>query len=185
MRIISGFLKGKKVEGYHIDGTRPTMDRVKESVFGSIQNVVPSSVVLDLFAGSGSLGLEAISNGAGKAYFVDNNKEVIRTLKKTVSDFSILNKCVLLEKDYKEAISYFVKNDIKFDIVFLDPPYKMECIEEILETITKEKILTKNAVVVCEYQKDKLKENYGNLQLVKSKKYGDKFVNIYYMKNED
>ena len=73
MRIISGKYKGKKLKGFDIDGTRPTMDRVKESLFGIIQNYIYDSMVLDLFAGSGALGLEAISNGAKKVIFVDNN----------------------------------------------------------------------------------------------------------------
>lgn len=179
MRIISGFLKGKKVDGYFIEGTRPTMDRVKESIFGSIQNDVSQSVVLDLFAGSGSLGLEAISNGADKGYFVDNNQEVVRVLKKTISNFSIESKCVILEKDYKDALAYFEKNHIKFHIIFLDPPYKMKCIEEILEEIVQKNLLFDSGIVVCEYQLDQLKNNYGALSFIKDKKYGDKFVKIY------
>ena len=70
MRVISGSLKGRSIKGFDIDGTRPTMDRVKESVFGSIQSYIPNSLVLDLFAGSGALGIEAISNGARECYFV-------------------------------------------------------------------------------------------------------------------
>ena len=73
MRVISGVLKGRKIEGYDIEGTRPTMDRVKESVFGSIQDYIKDYIVLDLFAGSGNLGIEAISNGSEYCYFIDNN----------------------------------------------------------------------------------------------------------------
>ena len=80
MKVISGILKGRNIEGYNIDGTRPTMDRVKESLFAIIQNNIKNSIVLDLFAGSGSLGIEAISNGANTCYFIDNNKEVIKVL---------------------------------------------------------------------------------------------------------
>ena len=78
MRVISGKYKGKNLIGFDIDGTRPTMDRVKESLFGIIQNNIKNSVVLDLFAGSGSLGIEAISNGASEVYFIDNNIELIK-----------------------------------------------------------------------------------------------------------
>ena len=80
MKVISGLYKGRKIDGYDIDGTRPTMDRVKESIFGSIQNYVPDSIILDLFAGSGNLGIEAISNGAKYGYFVDNNKIAYNTI---------------------------------------------------------------------------------------------------------
>ena len=86
MRVISGKYKGKRINGYDIDGTRPTMDRVKESMFGTIQDYIKDSVVLDLFAGSGNLGIEALSNGALKGYFVDNNKKVIDTIKKNIDE---------------------------------------------------------------------------------------------------
>ena len=84
MRVISGTLKGKNIKGYNISGTRPTMDRVKESVFSTIQDSIKNSVVLDLFAGSGQLGIEAISNGSKLCYFIDNNKEAINTIKKNL-----------------------------------------------------------------------------------------------------
>ena len=77
MRVISGSLKGRNIKGFNIEGTRPTMDRVKMSVFGSIQNYIKDSIVLDLFAGSGNLGIEAISNGCKYCYFIDNNKNAI------------------------------------------------------------------------------------------------------------
>ena len=72
MRVISGFLKGRNIKGFDIDGTRPTMDRVKESIFSTIQNYIDDAIVLDLFSGSGNLGIEAISNGCKTCYFVDN-----------------------------------------------------------------------------------------------------------------
>ena len=80
MRIISGKYKGKKLDGFDIEGTRPTMDRVKESLFGIIQNNLKDSICLDLFAGSGSLGIEALSNGASACYFVDKNKQILNIL---------------------------------------------------------------------------------------------------------
>ena len=83
MKVISGLLKGRNIEGFNIEGTRPTMDRVKESIFSTIQFEIRDSIVLDLFAGSGNLGIEAISNGATKCYFVDNNKVAINTINKT------------------------------------------------------------------------------------------------------
>ena len=87
MRVISGELKGRIIKGFTLEGTRPTMDRVKESIFSSIQLKVPNSICLDLFAGSGSLGIEAISNGASKCYFVDCNKEAIKVLNKVADKF--------------------------------------------------------------------------------------------------
>ena len=84
MRVISGKYKGKNFEGFNINGTRPTMDRVKESLFGTIQNYLKDSIALDLFAGSGSLGIEALSNGAKTCYFVDNGREIKKILQKNL-----------------------------------------------------------------------------------------------------
>ena len=100
MRIISGKYKGKKLLGDNIDGTRPTMDRVKESLFGIIQNNIKNSICLDLFAGSGSLGIEALSNGANTCYFVDNNKIVIDTLNKNTLN---IEGSIIIKDDYLNA----------------------------------------------------------------------------------
>ena len=87
MRVISGLYKGRILDGFDIDGTRPTQDRVKESLFGSIQDYIEDSVVLDLFAGSGNLGIEALSNGAKECYFVDNNKIAINTINNNLNNY--------------------------------------------------------------------------------------------------
>ena len=116
MKVISGTLKGRNIKGFNIDGTRPTMDRVKESLFASINSYIPESVVLDLFAGSGNLGIEAISNGANKCYFVDNNKICIKTINENVECFNIKDKANILNMDYKLALKHFKNNKIKFDL---------------------------------------------------------------------
>lgn len=108
MRIISGKYKGREIKGYNIDGTRPTMDRVKESLFASIQNYIKNSICLDLFAGSGSLGLEALSEGANACYFVDNNKIVIDTLKQNLTKLNVEEKYYLIKKDYIEALKHLI-----------------------------------------------------------------------------
>ena len=148
MRVISGYLKGRKVEGYNTPGTRPTMDRVKESMFASIQNDISSSVVLDLFCGSGSLGIEAISMGASKCYFVDNGKEILKYLNKNINNLNIKDKSIIIEKDYKEALLYFKDHNIKFNIILVDAPYKMEVMEEIINLVNKYdlKFLTSSSV---------------------------------------
>ena len=89
MKIISGKYKGRNLEGFDIVGTRPTMDRVKESLFGTIQNYIDDSVVLDLFSGSGNLGLEALSEGAKYAYLVDHNHKAIKIINKNISTIGI------------------------------------------------------------------------------------------------
>lgn len=177
MRIISGFLKKREIKGYTIDGTRPTMDRVKESMFAIIQDVIKDKVCLDLFAGSGNLGIEAISNGAKKCYFVDNNKVAIKTITDNIENLQIQNKCEVIHKDYMDALNYFKENRIKFHIVFLDPPYDNLIINEILDFLYKNKILKRNAIVICEYQKGEIKSEY--FEIEREKKYGYKKVCIY------
>lgn len=183
MRVISGFLRSRVIKGYDIKGTRPTMDKVKESIFAMIQNEVNNSTCLDLFAGSGSLGIEAISNGALKTYFVDNNYIAIKTIKENINNLKICNYSVILNKDYKDSLVYFKNNNIKFNIIFLDPPYKELIIENILKLINELNILEDNGIVICEYEKDSLQDNYGSLYLIKTKNYGDKNVNIYNKRN--
>ena len=180
MRVISGYLKGRNILGYNTPGTRPTMDRVKESMFASIQNYINESIVLDLFCGTGSLGIEAISMGANKCYFVDNGKEILKYLNKNIENMNIKDKSIVINKDYKEALIYFKNNNIKFNIVLVDAPYKMEVMEEIIKIINKYDLLYDNGILVLEYSSDKLLDNYDNLGLYRSKRYGDKYVTIYH-----
>lgn len=178
MRIISGSLKGRTINNYNIIGTRPTMDRVKESVFATIYSKIEDSIVLDLFCGSGSLGIEAISNGSKYCYFNDSNKIVINKLKTILKEFKIEDKCYYTILDYNLALKYYKDNNIKFDIVFLDPPYKDLIIEDILNTLDNYKLLNKDSLVICEYSSSINNEN-NNYELIKNKRYGDKYINIY------
>ena len=179
MRVISGNLKGRNIKGFNIEGTRPTMDRVKMSIFGSIQNYIKDSIVLDLFAGSGNLGIEAISNGCKYCYFIDNNKNCIKCINENLTNFNITNKEKTILTDYSKALNSFNKNNIKFDIIFIDPPYKYENINNIVSTITEYNILNKDGLLVLEFKYDNILVDNNTYTLSKSKKYGDKYVYIY------
>lgn len=184
MKIISGKYKGRKILGYDIEGTRPTQDRIKESLFGMIQNWLYDSKVLDLFAGSGNLGLESLSNGSISCTFVDHNIKCVNSIKKTIETIEIENTEVL-NLDYKKALDLFSKNARKFDIIFLDPPYKYKNLEELLEEITKKDLIEDQGIIVCEYEQDNLNDTYQNLKRIKEKKYGQKNISIYqYLKQE-
>ena len=175
MRIISGKYKGRKLVGFDIDGTRPTMDRVKESLFGIIQNNIKNSIVLDLFAGSGSLGIETISNGAKCAYFVDNNIELINIIK---SNTKSMNEDIhIIKSDYKIALDLFKNSNIKFDIIFLDPPYKLNLINECIDKIIDNNLVNKDGIIVCEYENEDVDNS--KLSLVKYKEYGSKKIKIF------
>lgn len=170
MRVISGKYKGKKLLGFDIDGTRPTMDRVKESLFGMIQNKIEDSVCLDLFAGSGSLGIEALSNGAKKCIFVDNGKQVLKVLESNLKE---IDNSILIKDNYLDALD---KINDKFDIVFLDPPYKLNLITPSINKLLENNLLNDDAIIVCEYENEIIDSN---LEVIKEKKYGSKNIRIY------
>ena len=175
MRVISGKYKGKNLIGFNVDGTRPTMDRVKESLFASIQNNIKDSVVLDLFAGSGSLGIEALSNGAKEAYFIDNNIELLKIIKKNT--IGIKENIHIIKSDYKNALEIFKTSGIKFDIIFLDPPYKFNLINDCLDIIINYDLLSKDGIIICEYENESVENE--NLELLKFKSYGSKKIKIF------
>ena len=174
MRIISGKYKGRVLEGFDIEGTRPTMDRVKESLFAQIQMFIPESTVLDLFSGSGNLGLEALSEGASSAVLVDFNPKAIKVIQRNIEKLGVEN-CKVLGMDYLKAIHSLEE---KFDIIFLDPPYQTNYIEKSIEEITKKDLVKKGGIIVCESDSiDKIiyPEVYSE---IKNRTYGDKTIVI-------
>lgn len=176
MRVISGKLKGRKIEGFDLDGTRPTMERVKESLFAMIQDKLDGAIVLDLFAGSGNLGIEAISQGAKEAILVDYNIKAIKVIEKNANNLNIEPFTSIVHSDYIKAIERY--KDTKFDIIFLDPPYKTDFIEKSIKKITEYDILSDFGIIVCESSMiDKIV--YPSIySVVKDRKYGDKYVVI-------
>ena len=175
MKIISGKYKGRNIEGHNLDGTRPTMERVKESLFAIIQNYLDGAVVLDLFSGSGNLGIEALSEGASFAYLVDYNKKASDTIKRNLNTIGIKD-AEVINLDYKKALKYL--KDKKIDLIFLDPPYKTDFIEQSIKLIDEYNILSNEGLIICENDSlDKIvyPDNY---EVVKDRKYGDKWVVI-------
>lgn len=181
MKVISGILKGRNIDGYNIEGTRPTMDRVKESVFAMIQSNLKGACVLDLFAGSGNYGIEAFSNGAKKIYSNDYNRKCIEVIKKNLIRFNILDNFELLNFDYLKCLNYLNEKNIKFDLVFLDPPYEMMIYKRVINYLSEKMMLNDGALIICETTDANLGNSakFDNLELIKSKKYGEKYVLIY------
>ena len=173
MRIISGKYKNKKLIGFDIEGTRPTMDRVKESVFGMIQNYLKNSIVLDLFAGSGSIGIEALSNGASKCYFVENGKDIYKILVKNLTDIDC---SYVIRDDYFNALNSFKDKSIKFDIIYIDPPYHLCLMNKSIKYIEDNNLLNDGGIIICEYEEEKPICSYN---LIKNKKFGKTNIAIY------
>lgn len=178
MRIISGIYKGRKIVGYNLKNTRPTMDRVKESLFAMIQDKLKDKVVLDLFAGSGSLGIEALSNGAKYCYFVDHSNDAINILINNINQFNITN-ALIIKNDFLSSLEDFKKNGVTFDIIFLDPPYNENYLDIAIKKILALSLLNKGGLIICEFAENYLMNDYYPLKLIKAKNYGPKNIFIY------
>ena len=147
MRVISGTARGTKLSSIDDLSTRPTLDRVKEPLFSIIQAHIPDANVLDLFAGSGALGIEALSRGSKFCVFCDKSYKSINMLKQNVEKTKFQDKCLIVNEDYKKCIE---KQNIKFDIIFIDPPYKYDIGVDSIDRIIKQKLLSKDGIIVLE-----------------------------------
>ena len=150
MRIISGKHRGTKL--YTLEGldTRPTLDRVKEPLFSILQFDLPEAVVLDLFAGSGALGLEAISRGAKKAILCDNSFEAIHIIEQNVEKLKVKSEVQILKKDYLAVLEMLKNKKEKLDMVFLDLPYHTDFAEKASEKIGEYDLLKKDGIIIIE-----------------------------------
>lgn len=179
MRIISGTYKNKIVKGFDIVGTRPTMDRLKESMFAMIQTKIRGSVCLDLFAGSGNLGIEALSNGASACYFCDHNKIAYQTILENIKKIQIKEETHVLKMEYQDAFNHLKKGKVLLDLVFLDPPYGQNLISDTIRMLEDQGLLNEDAYIVCEHEEENITSH---LPILKTRDYGSKTVTIYQYK---
>lgn len=176
MRIITGKAKGTKL--CTLDGedvTRPTSERAKEAIFSMIQFEIEGRRVLDLFAGSGQLGLEAVSRGASYAMFVDSSRDAMAIVKKNAQKAGMFSECGYLVSDYRSYLRKAAGREL-FDIVFLDPPYSSDNLCDALLRLHEEKLIKDTGLVVCEYDRKGIIEECGELvgkySTVKTNSYG-------------
>ena len=177
MRIISGVFKGKKISTPVDIKTRPLKDLTKESIFNILQHSnkfninIEKSIVLDLFSGVGSFGIECISRKAKKVFFVENYEKVLPVLKKNLNDLRSFKNFEIIKKDiYKNDV--FNSFNLNFDIIFLDPPYRDNNIEKILIKIKNSKILKKKGVIILHRHKKDSEVFSEEFKIVEEKKYG-------------
>ena len=149
MKIITGIAKGMNLETLEGEATRPTSQRVKEAVFSMIQFDIEGASVLDLFAGSGQMGLEALSRGAKKATFCDSSRDAVDIVMRNAKKSRLFDKCRISNCSYEQMIRGLSGKE-QYDIIFIDPPYKDNCIPKVLELLTKGNIISDNAFVICE-----------------------------------
>ena len=177
MRIITGEYRGRKLEtpiGYDV---RPTTDKVKEAIFNLLQNDIYDSVCVDLFAGTGSLGLEALSRGAKRCYFCDNARASLNMIKNNIKHCGANEKSIVLAGDYSKTLTRIKE---QADIIFLDPPYASGLYEKCLGLIQELDLLSDDGIIVAEHDKyDEMPEQVGSLIKVKERRYGKILVSIY------
>lgn len=181
MRIITGSAKGKKLVSLEGDATRPTSERIKEAVFSSIQFDVEGRRVLDLFAGSGQMGLEALSRGATKATFIDLSREAMDIVKQNARATGFFDVSHFLVSDWRNYIRKASGRE-QYDLVFVDPPYAMECCADAAAYLAKTELIIPGAIVVLESGEEEISLDDPRLagyRVIKSTHYGKKtFVNI-------
>ena len=153
MRIIAGTFRSRKLETLEGLKTRPTLDKTKGAIFSSIGGYLPGFTILDVFGGSGALSLESISRGAKKAYILDNNIDAIEIIKKNAIALNSMKELTILYGDYKQILTRF-KNTNQFDLIFLDPPFKLKVIDELVTYIIENNLLAEDGYIVCEYPKE-------------------------------
>lgn len=182
MRIISGEARGRKFEapaGHH---TRPTTDRVKESLFGILQFEMEGAVILDLFSGSGNLGWEAVSRGAKKAYLNDQDAACAQLIRRNAKHLGFEDRATISAFPFEMCLKKLKQQQVLLDIIFLDPPYGLGLEDQAIEIIEKEELLRERGCIVVEHQRS-VAPKFPVEGSVDSRCYGDICVSIY-RKNE-
>jgi len=183
MRVISGTAKSRKIKVPRIQGTRPTLDNVREALFNILGEVVRGKSIVDLYAGSGSLGIEALSRGAKSVTFVDSNPKCAFVVRDNLKNLGFSEQAVVLNLKAGQAIERFGRSKKRFDIVILDPPYGMA--KKSLNDLAKSDILkTCSFVIVEHYKKEILPEKDRILTHKRTACYGDTCLSFYYVKSE-
>ena len=185
VRVISGSARGLKLNTPGDDRVRPTTDRVKEAMFNIVQDWVYDSQVLDLFAGSGALGIEALSRGASQAVFCDNSLDSIKIIKSNIEKARVADRSQIVSGDFKRCLRDMEAKNQSFDIIFVDPPYYKGLFEEVLDTIRSCKILKKDGIVIVEHDAKRPIGQVEGLEVYKEKKYGITMLTFYCLEDDD
>lgn len=180
LRVISGKAKGVKLKALQGTDTRPTSDKVKGSIFNILAPYVEDSKVLDLFSGTGNLGIEAVSRGASYAHLIEKNRKCHDIIMENINKTKLKDKIKLIITDVYSALKSFSRSDEKFDLIFMDPPYLKGFILPCLEAINDFALLNIDGIIVVEHDvKDTIPEAIGNIVKFKEKKYGTTMVSFY------
>ena len=179
MRIISGVLKGRRLTTPKGQGVRPTSDRVKESIFNILGGEVEDKIVLDLFAGTGNLGIEALSRGARKALFVENGRQALKLIQRNLAQCGMEGRSEILAKDVNRAIGILKEKGDLFDLILLDPPYGKGWVGRTLMKLQSERVYHENSILVIQHdRREPLLDISNRWTLLRERKIGDTVVSF-------
>jgi 16S rRNA (guanine966-N2)-methyltransferase len=185
MRIIGGKAKGRTLHFPSGSKERPTSDFLREALFNLLGSL-EDKTFLDLFAGSGSVGLEAASRGAQGVYFVEKNKSLVVVIKKNIQTCCLDKSCCIIAQDVKQGLGDLFKKKCKFDVIFIDPPYNRDIVGITLNLLNKYRMFKEDGVIVIQHS---VKESfsgllYNNIYLTDQRKYGDNALTFIKMENK-
>ncbi|WP_156299444.1 16S rRNA (guanine(966)-N(2))-methyltransferase RsmD [Streptobacillus canis] len=180
MRITSGYLKNRVILSRIGKETRPTLERVKEAIYSIISTKVEDAIFLDLYSGTGNMTFEAISRGASRAVMIEMDKEALRVIIENVNNLGLESKCRAYKNDALRAIEILENKNEKFDIIFMDPPYKENLTVNTLSKISQHNILAEYGIIICEHGRyEKLESEIGNLIKFDEREYNKKVVSFF------
>jgi len=186
VRIISGERKGMALKAVNGMTTRPTTDKVKESLFNIIGPYFSGGTVLDLFAGSGGLGLEALSRGMEHGIFIEKDSRAFQNLKENISKCRYENCTEVYRNDALRAIKLLIKNKVQADLIFLDPPYKKQQYYNMVEDIVANQMIHEDGIIVCEHDREvDLPAVFLDFHKVREEEYGSTIISIYRFVEEE
>ncbi len=179
MRIISGMSKGRKLVTPKRYSVRPTSDRVKESLFNILGSEVEGKVVLDLFAGTGNLGIEALSRGAKKVVFVEKGRQALRLIQTNLHQFGLGDRSEIIPRDVNRAIGILNQRGESFDLILMDPPYEKGLIQRTMMKMSTHPIYHRDSILVVEHnRREPLPRVLDGWNLVRQQKIGDTLLSF-------
>lgn len=184
MRVISGLRKGHRLNSPKGMDTRPTDDKVKESLFNILGYIHDDSIVLDLFGGSGSIGIEFLSRGAKECYFVDSSAKSIAAIKENLIHTKLMESAIVMKSDSIKAIKHLESNKIKFDYIYLDPPFRQrDLLFNVLSTLNNYPILSDKGMLIIEHERELILEDIIlNFNKIDERRYGSKTITFFRQK---
>jgi len=186
LRVISGICKGLPIKAVPGSNTRPTTDKVKESIFNMIGPYFEGGLAIDLFAGSGSLGIEALSRGMDSCIFIEKDAKAIQTINENLKKCHLENQAEVYRAEASRAVKALEKREVKIDLLFLDPPYQRIELYNLAETMIQKGLLSSDAIIMCEHEKTvDLPETIDSFSLTRRETYGSTIISIYRMHKEE